>query len=84
MSNINQFMIKPKFISESLSGVASQDTYALSTISIPNSDQENCMILINGRKQNSPAFTLNSPTSITFSETLEGGEIIEVIIVDFK
>lgn len=80
MSLVNQFMIPIKLRSEKLTSTETQSVFTLSSLTIPNSDSTRVMVNINGKKQPTDAYTINSTTQITLSESLELNDIVEVII----
>jgi hypothetical protein len=84
MSNVLDFMLPVRLKEEKLVATASQTIFTLSSIVIPNSDPERCAIYIRGTKQPSDVFSVDSPTQITFSEGLEAGDIVEVLVPSFK
>jgi hypothetical protein len=80
MSFVNQFMIPIKLRSEKLTSTADQSVFTLSSITIPNSDPLRVMVNINGKKQPTDAYTINSSTQVTMSENLELNDIVEIIV----
>lgn len=83
MSSVVDFMIKPKLKSQTFSATASQTIFTLTTISIPNADQEKSILIINGRTQPYGAYTVDNATQITISEGLEVGDHVEVKIPSY-
>ena len=80
MSSVNQFMIQIKLRSEKLTSTETQSVFTLSSLTIPNSDPLRVMVNINGKKQPTDTYTINSTTQITLSESLELNDIVEVIV----
>lgn len=80
MSFVNQFMIPIKLVSEKLTSTDNQSVFNLSSLTIPNSDPTRVMVNINGKKQPTDAYTINSTSQLTMSENLELNDIVEVII----
>ena len=80
MSLVNQFMIPIKLRSEKLTSTETQSVFTLSSLTIPNSDPLRVMVNINGKKQPTDTYTINSTTQITLSESLELNDIVEVIV----
>lgn len=80
MSLVNQFMIPIKLRSEKLTSTETQSVFTLSSLTIPNSDPLRVMVNINGKKQPTDAYTVDSTTQITLSESLELNDIVEVIV----
>ena len=80
MSSVNQFMIPIKLRSEKLTSTETQSVFTLSSLTIPNSDPLRVMVNINGKKQPTDTYTINSTTQITLSESLELNDIVEVIV----
>ena len=73
-------MIPIKLRSEKLTSTETQSVFTLSSLTIPNSDPLRVMVNINGKKQPTDAYTVDSTTQITLSESLELNDIVEVIV----
>jgi len=80
MSNVRDFYVPVKFRNQKFTATASQTIFNLTTISVPNSDSERLMVTIDGQKQPVDAYTINSPTQVTISVAMEGGEEVEFIV----
>ena len=83
MSSVLDFMLKPKFKSQVFSATASQTIFTLTTIAIPDADQEKSMFIVNGKEQPYSAYTVDSATQVTASEGLEAGDHVEVKVVSY-
>lgn len=83
MSLVQQFMIRPKLKSQVFTATAGQTIFTLTTIDIPNSDSERCILLIQGKVQPSSAYTVDSTTQITLSEGVEDGDHVEVRVPSY-
>ena len=80
MSNIRDFYTPVKLRRQKFTATASQTIFNLTTVTIPNSDSERLLMMIDGQQQPSDAYTINSPTQVTISESMEGGEEVEFIV----
>lgn len=83
MSSVLDFMLKPKLKSQVFSATASQTVFTLTSISIPDTDQEKSILIVNGKTQPYGAYTVDSSTQITISEGLEAGDHVEVKIPSY-
>jgi len=84
MSTIEQFMIPIFWKTEEITATADQDTFNLTTISIPGSSKERVKIRVNGKKQPDTAYTINSSTQLVTSEPLELNDLLEVEVIERK
>ena len=84
MSNVIDFMIPVKFKREKQTATNGQTLFTLTTITVPNADSERVIVSVNGREQPSDAFIVNSATTLTSSEAMEGGEIVQFTIASHK
>lgn len=84
MSNIIDFLTPVRFKSQALTATASQTVFTLTTITMPNSDQERTFLTVNGIKQPYSAYTVDSTTQFTLSEGAEVGDVVEMTVPSFK
>ena len=84
MSTIEQFLLPVKFKTQEFTATAAQTIITLTTISIPGADSERVRLYINGRRQASSAYSVDSTTQLTTSEGMEAGDLIEVEVISRK
>lgn len=84
MSVIEQFMMPIKFKSERIVSSAGQSVFTLITVSIPNGDSEQAIVIINGNRQPQDAYTVDSSSQITMSESLELNDLVEIVVIGRK
>lgn len=80
MSNLSQFLMPIKLSRQTLVASASQTIFNLTTITIPNSDPKRVIVEISGLTQPEGSYTINSPTQVTLSESMEGGESVNFTV----
>lgn len=83
MSSVVDFMIKPKLKSQVFTATASQSVFTLTTITIPDADQEKSILIINGKEQPYSSYTVDSSTQITVSGGVELDDHVELKIVSY-
>ena len=84
MSSVVDFMIPVKLKSEEQSSTASQSVFTLVSISIPDADEDRLIVNIAGKKQPKTAYTVDSSTQVTMSESLELNDLVEFIVPSYK
>lgn len=83
MSSVLDFMIKPKFKSQVFTATASQSVFVLTTVEIPDSDQEKTILIVNGKEQPYSSYTVNSTTQFSIPEGVELDDHVELKIVTY-
>jgi hypothetical protein len=83
MSNVLDFMLKPKFKSQVFTATAGQTVFVLTTITIPDADQEKSILIVNGKEQPYSAYTINSSTQFSIPEGVELNDHVELKIVSY-